>query len=153
MRMFAYAWIYTLGDFTAKLLNGVKYTIALVMRLDSDEDDFLAEMKKYLDENRSVRANAFSASALAGKRKWWTSNELVSELQRKSQVFSRFSQLEEKRKEQGFDSSLQFLTIEMKLGEGETPRYNCFPYCVCSSVCLVSEVQLFTVLCLFVCLL
>jgi len=109
------------GDFTAKLLNGVKYTIALVMRLDSDEDDFLAEMKKYLDENISVRADNSSGSAFAGKRKWWTSNELVSELQRKSQVFSRFSQLEEKRKEQGFDSSLQFLTIEMKLGEGETP--------------------------------
>merc|ERR1719431_1795070 len=88
------------------------------MRLDSDEDDFLAEMKKYLDENNNINS---SGSAFAGKRKWWTSNELVSELQRKSQVFSRFSQLEEKRKEQGLHSSLQFLTIEMKLGEGETP--------------------------------
>lgn len=106
----------SVGEFSAKIMNEVRFTLALVMRLDTGKDLYLDEMKTYLDENKKVSRNTPLKPFLAKTQKWWTT-KIKSDMQKKSAALKQFAKLMKKLHDDGFETNIQFLTMDMPVKE------------------------------------
>jgi len=111
---------------TAKLLNGVPYTMVLTMRLQksADDDEFLSGMKRYLEETSTTVLKQENYEAFRSRKKWWQSNTLIAKLERSSEGVRKYLELQERVKKErekehvAYVPRAQILTVEKSLEEG-----------------------------------
>ena len=95
------------SDFIAMLRNKVRLTLVLTMRLDSGENDFLNAMQSHLKSSKAIQPGKKNSQ-------WWKNEALMSDLRKKTNSFSEFQLLEERKKPQKRSSDIQFLVREAK---------------------------------------
>ena len=103
------------GDFSAKLLNGKKYTLGLTLKIGSYEDKYLDAIREFLITEQNTRLpNQHMA-------KWWRPGSMtLYNLQVMSSTFKQFHEIKEKESQTSLSSpNVQFLVREEIIYDGD----------------------------------
>jgi len=103
------------GDFSAKLLNGKKYTLGLTLKIGKYEDSYLNAISNFLITKQNSQLSSQNIA------KWWTPGSItLYNLQVLSSTFKQFHLIKEKEAEGSLSSpNVQFLVREEIIGANQ----------------------------------
>jgi len=102
------------GDFSAKLLNGKKYSLGLTLKIGKYEDSYLDAIREFLITEQNSRLPSLSIA------KWWRPGSMtLYNLQVLSSTFKQFYEIKTKESENSLSSpNVQFLVREEIIPDG-----------------------------------